>query len=59
MTFDVMLHSASLVAILIAFRKDILDAIKRGPQFWFILAFGIVPTGIAGLLIRDWGGWCL
>lgn len=54
MTFDVMLHSASLLAILFTFRRDILDAIKRGPRFWFILAFGIVPTGIAGLLIRDW-----
>jgi undecaprenyl-diphosphatase len=54
MTFDVMLHSASLVAILCAFRTDIMDAIKRGPSFWFVLAFGIVPTGMAGLLIRDW-----
>ena len=54
MTFDVLLHSASLVAILIAFHKDIIDGLKRGPSFWMLIIIGMVPAGIAGLLIRDW-----
>lgn len=53
MTFDVLLHSASLLAIVIAFHKDLLDALQRGPRFWLILAFGIVPAGLAGLVLRD------
>lgn len=52
MTFDVLLHGASLIAIVIAFWSDIIDAIKRGPRFWTLLAVGLVPTGLVGLLIR-------
>ncbi|TVR16253.1 MAG: undecaprenyl-diphosphate phosphatase [Planctomycetota bacterium] len=52
MTFDVLLHGASLIAIVIAFWPDILDAIKRGPRFWTLLAVGLVPTGLVGLMIR-------
>ncbi|TVR41204.1 MAG: undecaprenyl-diphosphate phosphatase, partial [Planctomycetota bacterium] len=53
LTFDVLLHSASLIAILVAFRQDIMDALRRGPNFWLIIAIGVVPTGIAGLFMRD------
>lgn len=52
MTFDVLLHGASLVAIVVAFWPDITDAWRRGMRFWLLLAVGIVPTGVVGLMMR-------
>ena len=60
--FDVMLHVATLLAVLLYFAKDWFQIIKNGltrPQttegktLWY-LALGTVPAGIAGFLLQDW-----
>lgn len=60
--FDVMLHVATLLAVLLYFAKDWFQIIKDGltrprtPQgktLWY-LALGTVPAGIAGFLLQDW-----
>lgn len=59
MPFDVLLHAATLVAIVIAFFPDILAACRRGRRFYFAMALSVVPAGLAGLFGRsavDWVG---
>lgn len=60
--FDVMLHAATLLAVLLYFAKDWFTLLKNGltkptaPQgrmLWY-LAAATVPAGIAGLLLKDW-----
>jgi undecaprenyl-diphosphatase len=61
LTFDVLLHIASLIALLIYFSRDLID-ITRG---WFardrgarnlvaLLVVGTIPAAIAGLLFSDY-----
>lgn len=47
--FDVMLHAATLVAIAVAFAKEILLAAKRSLRFYVHFALAVVPAGLAGL----------
>jgi undecaprenyl-diphosphatase len=49
LAFDVLLHAATLIAIVIAFFSEILESIRLGPRFWAILAIAVVPCGLAGL----------
>ncbi len=60
--FDVMLHAATLLAVLIYFYKDWLVLIQKGltapksPQgrmLWY-LAAATLPAAIAGVLFNDW-----
>lgn len=51
--FDVMLHAATLVAIVVAFSREILAAAARSRRFYFRFALAIVPAGLAGLFGRD------
>lgn len=62
LAFDVMLHAATLLAVLLYFGKDWYRLIKDGlfrpkePQgrlLWY-LALATVPAGIAGLALGDW-----
>lgn len=62
LAFDVMLHVATLLAVLLYFWKDWYQLIKDGltqpfsPQgrtIWY-LALGTVPAALAGLLLGDW-----
>ncbi len=62
LAFDVMLHAATLLAVLLYFANDWYILLKRGltnPQskhgrmLWY-LAVATVPAGIAGLLFNDW-----
>ncbi len=62
LAFDVMLHVATLLAVLIYFGKDwfylIKDGLtrpasKEGRVIWY-LALGTVPAGLAGLTLGDW-----
>ena len=48
MPFDVLLHGATLIAICLAFRKEILAACKPNLRLWTILSLAIVPAGLAG-----------
>lgn len=60
LAFDVMLHAASLVALLIYFSGDLLD-LARGfisgddssRRMVLLLAVGTVPAALAGLLLGD------
>ncbi len=54
LAFDVLLHAATLIAIVVAFMPDILKAVVAGPRFYALVAIAVVPTGIAGLLGRNW-----
>ena len=62
LAFDVMLHAATLLAVLIYFANDWVVLIKNGltrPKskdgriLWF-LAAATVPAGLAGVLFNDW-----
>ncbi|MBI2375557.1 MAG: undecaprenyl-diphosphate phosphatase [Deltaproteobacteria bacterium] len=48
--FDVLLHSATLVAIVIGFWRDLLASLKQSPRFYGLMLISMVPVGIAGLL---------
>lgn len=60
LAFDVMLHVASLVALLVYFARD-LSGIVRGSfagerdarRMMWLLGIGTVPAGLAGLLLND------
>ncbi|MGI8773468.1 MAG: undecaprenyl-diphosphate phosphatase [Actinomycetota bacterium] len=60
LSFDVLLHAASLLALLIYFSGDLLDlarGIRHGShgskRLVALLAVGTVPAGLAGLLLAD------
>lgn len=62
LAFDVMLHAATLLAVLIYFANDWVVLIKNGltkPKskegrvLWY-LAAATIPAGIAGVLFNDW-----
>lgn len=62
LAFDVILHAATLLAVLLYFAKDWFVLIKNGlsrptaPQgrmLWY-LAAATVPAGLAGFLLKDW-----
>lgn len=60
LSFDVMLHTGSLIALLIYFSGDLLD-LARGfmagdrdsRRMVLLLAIGTVPAGLAGLLLAE------
>lgn len=52
--FDVCLHAATLMAVLIYFARDILDLIKKGRINWLLyLCAGTVPAVLAGVLFES------
>jgi undecaprenyl-diphosphatase len=61
LTFDVMLHAASLIALLIYFSGELID-LTRGVlggdrdsrRIVMLLAIGTVPAGLAGVLFADY-----
>ena len=55
--FDVLLHAATLIAIGIAFRRDIIAAARRKIPFFVALGVSVVPAGLAGLLGRGVVEW--
>lgn len=52
--FDVMLHGATLLAIFLAFRKEIFSILSAPPKFFGALALSVIPAGLVGLWVRDW-----
>ncbi|MFW5846449.1 MAG: undecaprenyl-diphosphate phosphatase [Planctomycetota bacterium] len=53
LAFDVLLHAATLLAILLAFAPEVVQAVRCGPRFWGVLLIAIVPTGLVALLAED------
>lgn len=62
LAFDVMLHAATLLAVLLYFAKDWVVLIKdgltrptssQGKMIWY-LAAATIPAALAGLLLNDW-----
>ena len=65
--FDVMLHFGTLLAVLVYFRRDISGIIRgigsmltgkrkneEGIKFFFWILVATIPTGLMGLLFKDW-----
>jgi undecaprenyl-diphosphatase len=65
--FDVMLHIGTLLAVIVYFWKDILEILRGigttlgqkrreqpGTRFLLWIIFASVPTGLMGLLFKDW-----
>lgn len=54
LTFDVVLHLGTLVAVVFVYRKDILDILKKPFQrTTYLIIAGIIPTIIIALLLSD------
>lgn len=57
--FDVMLHSASLIAVLVYFRRELLEVLagvaRRGPErrFIWLLALGTIPAALIGFVFEE------
>jgi undecaprenyl-diphosphatase len=65
--FDVMVHLGTLLAVVVYLRRDILDIIQgirtrlagekgneEGIRLFLLIVLGTVPTGIIGLVFKDW-----
>lgn len=60
LAFDVLLHAASLIALLIYFSGDLIDLVRgtfsgdpASRRLMIYLAIGTIPAGLAGLLLGD------
>lgn len=54
LTFDVMLHMGTLVAVFVAFWGDILEIIKKPlERLTFLIIVGTIPAGLMGFLLED------
>jgi len=60
--FDVILHVGTLIVIFLVFGKDILEIFRslfkwqwdKNTQLLLFIVLGSIPTGIIGLVFRDW-----
>jgi undecaprenyl-diphosphatase len=54
--FFVMLHIASLLAVIIYFRKDIweLRKVREKSKYWSYIIIGIIPAALFGYFFSDW-----
>ncbi|OGS21177.1 MAG: hypothetical protein A2252_05205 [Elusimicrobia bacterium RIFOXYA2_FULL_39_19] len=50
--FDVLLHFATLLAILVFFRKDVINLLKS-PRLMFLVIIVTIPTGLIGYFLED------
>jgi len=51
--FDVLLHAATLVAILIALRRDVWELCRWQPRRWGLILVAALPAGLFGLFGGD------
>ncbi|MBO8158553.1 undecaprenyl-diphosphatase UppP [Thermosyntropha sp.] len=55
LTFDVLLHMGTLVAVFIAFWRDIVAILKKPfDKLTFLILVGIIPAGLAGYFLEDY-----
>lgn len=54
LTFDIWLHVGTLLAVLIAYRKDLQSLLAQPTSpVWKWLIIGTIPTGVLGYLLHD------
>lgn len=57
LSFDVFLHFAGIIAVIIIFWKDIVRLLdirkKENVRYILLIILGIIPAGIVGILFRD------
>jgi undecaprenyl-diphosphatase len=57
LSFDVFLHFASIIAVIIIFHKDIIQLFnlkkKENIKYLFFILISIIPAGIIGILFKD------
>ncbi|MBU0683855.1 MAG: undecaprenyl-diphosphate phosphatase [Candidatus Omnitrophota bacterium] len=52
--FDICLHVATMLAVILYFRKDIIELVrKKNSKYFLYIVLGTVPAGIAGLLFEE------
>jgi undecaprenyl-diphosphatase len=55
LTFDVLVHWGTLIAVFIAFWDDILAIIKRPfSKLTYLIIVGCIPAGLAGVFLQDY-----
>jgi len=54
LVFDVVVHVGTLLAILVFFRREFFPIPKIGARMFWLVVLATVPTGIIGLLLKDW-----
>jgi len=52
LVFDIFLHFGTLISIVIFFRKDIMDMMRKGSQVLKFIVIGCVPTFLIGILLK-------
>lgn len=52
LAFDVLLHLATVLAVLVYFRRDLVELLRR-PKSIGLLIVGSIPAGLAGVLLED------
>ncbi len=52
-TFDIFLHIGTLFAVLVYFRRDIIDMLKRRPRLLIYVILATIPTALIGFLFID------
>ncbi|MFH1429382.1 MAG: undecaprenyl-diphosphate phosphatase [Candidatus Margulisiibacteriota bacterium] len=52
--FDVMLHLATALAIVMYFFDDIITIITKMPKMIWLLILGSIPTGLMGFFLKDY-----
>jgi undecaprenyl-diphosphatase len=52
LAFDVLLHAATLLAIVAAFQREITLSIRADWRHWLVILVAVIPAGLAGLAGR-------
>ncbi|MEW6675432.1 MAG: undecaprenyl-diphosphatase UppP [Nitrospirota bacterium] len=53
LTFDIALHSGTLIALLICFYRDWIELITKKQRLFGLIILASIPAGVAGFLLND------
>lgn len=53
LTFNVALHSGTLIALIVIFYKDWLNMLLKNRQMLYLIIIATIPTGLAGVLLNN------
>lgn len=51
--FDIILHAATLFAVLVYFRRDIINILTKERRFLVLIIIGSIPVAVIGFLYKD------